>query len=65
MSKQITEKAKQGQKFLGLPADLTAPVAGVTVNGTAATFTTTPNGVVLDAPANQDDVVVITFTTQY
>ncbi|RQZ94336.1 hypothetical protein DF058_15865 [Burkholderia cenocepacia] len=65
MSKQITERAKQGQTFFGLPADRTAPVGTVTVNGNTAAFTSNPNGINLNAPASQGDVVVITFTTQY
>lgn len=64
-TRAITERAKKGQTFVGLPADRTAPVASVTVNGSTAPFTSTPNGVNLDTPANQDDLIVITFTTQY
>ncbi|KAF1062898.1 hypothetical protein DX980_07890 [Burkholderia gladioli] len=65
MSKQHTEHARQGQTFVGLPADRTAPVESVTVNGETATFVSTPNGIELDVATNQDDAIVVTFTTQY
>ncbi|MDO3559583.1 hypothetical protein [Ralstonia pseudosolanacearum] len=65
MSKQITERAQQGQTFFDIPADRTAPVAAVTVNGNAAAFTSTPNGVNLNTPATQGDVVVVTFDQQF
>ncbi|QNT25571.1 hypothetical protein [Ralstonia solanacearum] len=65
MSKKITERAKQGQTFVGIPADRTAPIASVTVNGTTATFTSTPNGVNLSTPANQGDLIVVTFDQQF
>lgn len=64
-TRTLTERARQGQVFVGLPADRTAPVASVTVNGSTAPFTSTPNGINLDAPVNQNDLIVVTFTTQY
>ncbi len=65
MSKKITELARQGQTFVGIPSDRTAPVASVTVNGNAAAFTSTPNGVNLNTPATQGDVIVVTFDQQF
>lgn len=65
MPKTITDRAKQGQVFFELPADRIAPVASVLVNGATKPFTSTPNGVYLTTPANQNDTVAITFTTQY
>ncbi|MDO3576650.1 hypothetical protein [Ralstonia pseudosolanacearum] len=65
MSKQITERAKQGQTFVGIPADRTAPVAAVTVNGNPAAFTSTPKGVNLNTPATQNDLIVVTFDQQF
>ncbi|MCA8168434.1 hypothetical protein LGM96_13905 [Burkholderia gladioli] len=65
MSKQHTEHARQGQRFVGIPADRTAPIDSVTVNGQIATFVSTPNGIELDVATKQDDVIVVTFTTQY
>jgi hypothetical protein len=61
----ITERAKQGQTFVGLPADRTAPVTSVTVNGNPAPFTSNANGVNLNTPVNQNDLIAVTFTTQY
>ncbi|KVH12226.1 hypothetical protein WS85_12880 [Burkholderia anthina] len=65
MSKQITEKAQQGQSFFGLPADRTAPVTSVTVNGVSKPFTSNPNGINLNAPVNQNDVIVVTFDQKW